>query len=164
MIKAVVASEDQRFFEHHGFDFRAIGQAARVNWRGYRKVGASTISQQTAKNVFLWPQRSWLRKGLEVYFTALIEIFWGKERILEVYLNVFETGRGIYGVEKASWQYYGHSSTSMVPEEAALLAACVPNPRHWTPLSPPPSVVRRRNWIVRQMQFLHLPDIKKAND
>ena len=126
---AVIASEDWRFFEHNGFDWPAIEQAYRSNSRGGRVRGASTISQQTAKNVFLWPSRSWIRKGLEAYFTVLIETLWSKERILEVYLNVVELGDGVYGVGSASQLYFHKPAAHLSSSEAALLAAVLPNPR-----------------------------------
>jgi len=155
---AVVAAEDQRFFEHHGFDFLAITSAFRHNQQGRHVMGASTISQQTAKNVFLWPDRSWARKGLEVWFTALIEILWPKRRILEVYLNVIETGPGIYGAEAAANQWFYRPARSLNREQAALLAACLPNPRKWTPATPPRNVLRRQAWILRQIpQLARLP-------
>ena len=149
---SVVISEDQEYFDHHGFDFDAIESALKNNGRKHHRiVGASTISQQTAKNVFLWPDRSWLRKGLEVYFTLLIELLWSKQRILEVYLNVIETGDGVYGVEAASQRYFHRSSRSVGAEQAALLAGTLPNPRKWAPPHSPLHVFRRQNWILRQM-------------
>jgi monofunctional biosynthetic peptidoglycan transglycosylase len=150
---AVVASEDNRFTEHHGFDFEAIQKAQdyNVKKKGKRIRGASTISQQTAKNVFLWPQRSWIRKGLEVYFTFLIELTWSKKRILEVYLNVIETGNGIYGAEAASRIYYGKPASALRPSEAAMLAAILPNPRKWNPLRPTSYLLSRQQWILWNM-------------
>jgi monofunctional glycosyltransferase len=152
--EAVVASEDQRFFEHHGFDWDAIGSAFTSNGRGRRKLGASTISQQTAKNLFLWPDRTWLRKGLEAYFTVLIETLWPKRRILEVYLNIIETGDGIYGAEAASRRYYQRPAADMAASQAALLAASLPNPRAWSPARPTGYLLRRQTWILRQMDHL----------
>ena len=151
---AVMAAEDQRFLEHSGFDFGAIEKALKNNDSKRRKniKGASTISQQTAKNVFLWPGRSWLRKGLEVYFTALIELCWGKERIMEVYLNVIETGKGIYGAEATSKTFFHKSAIKMSKEEAALVAAVLPNPRKFSLAHPSPYVIKRKLWIMRQMQ------------
>lgn len=150
---AVVASEDNRFTEHHGFDFEAIQKAQdyNVKKKGKRIRGASTISQQTAKNVFLWPQRSWIRKGLEVYFTFLIELTWSKKRILEVYLNVIETGNGIYGAEAASRIYYGKPASALRPSEDAMLAAILPNPRKWNPLRPTSYLLSRQQWILWNM-------------
>jgi monofunctional glycosyltransferase len=150
---AVVASEDNRFLEHHGFDFQAIEKAKDYNEKkkGKRMRGASTISQQTAKNVFLWSQRSWIRKGLEVYFTVLIEFVWSKKRIMEVYLNVIETGKGIYGVEKASQIYFSKPALKISPGEAALVAAVLPNPLKWNPSRPTPYLLSRQQWILWNM-------------
>jgi monofunctional glycosyltransferase len=157
---AVIASEDQKFGEHFGFDFEAIQKARDYNEKkkGKKVKGASTISQQTAKNVFLWPDRSWIRKGFEVYFTFLIEIFWSKERILEVYLNVIEMGDGIYGAEKAAQVYFGKSAGKLTRKEAALIAACLPNPRRWRPDAPTPYITRKKNWIIRQIRMMEEPD------
>ena len=153
---AVGVAEDQRFYDHYGFDFEAIQNALRRNERARargrtRVVGASTISQQTAKNVFLWPARSWARKGLEVYFTVLIETLWPKRRILEVYLNVAEMGEGIYGAQAASRHYFGRDARRLTRGQAALLASILPKPRSWSPLHPPRRVVRRQAWILRQL-------------
>jgi monofunctional glycosyltransferase len=150
---AVVASEDNRFLEHRGFDFQAIEKAKDYNEKkkGKRMRGASTISQQTAKNVFLWPQRSWIRKGLEAYFTFLIELVWSKKRIMEVYLNVIETGKGIYGVEKASQIYFNKRALKISPGEAALVAAILPNPLKWSPSRPTPYLLSRQQWILWNM-------------
>lgn len=126
--RAVIASEDNLFFEHGGFDWKAVEKALDDHKRGKRLRGASTISQQTAKNVFLFPGRNWFRKGMEAYFTVLIEKIWGKHRILEVYLNVAEMGKGIYGVEAASMAYWGHHASKLSRREACLIAACLPNP------------------------------------
>jgi monofunctional biosynthetic peptidoglycan transglycosylase len=151
MALAVVASEDQKFFEHHGFDLNAIKVAAINNISDDSIKGASTITQQVAKNVFLWPERSWLRKGAEAYFTVLIETFWSKKRILEVYLNVIEMGNGIYGSEMASRIYFGKPSSKLTKDEAALLAAILPSPRRMSPLNPSSYVNKRRQWIREQM-------------
>lgn len=150
---AVITSEDQKFEDHFGFDVEAIEKAARYNERhhGKKVKGASTISQQTAKNVFLWPQRSWLRKGLEVYFTLLIEVFWSKERIMEVYLNVIEMGPGIYGAEAAAHYYFHKPAKKLSRNESALIAAILPNPVRWSAAKPSPYIVRKKNWIVRRM-------------
>ena len=148
---AVICSEDQNFLEHHGFDFDAIEKALKHNEKNKRKWGASTISQQTAKNVFLWQGRSWLRKGFEVYFTALIELFWSKERIMQVYLNVIEMGKGIYGAEAASKIYFHKSAKNLSARESALIAAVLPNPRKWSPAKPTPYVLRRHIFIIQQM-------------
>lgn len=150
---AVVASEDNLFLEHSGFDMAAIEKAMDYNERkrGKRVRGGSTISQQTAKNVFLWPQRSWLRKGLEAYFTVLIEFVWGKERIMEVYLNVIEMGKGIYGAEAAAQKYFGKPAEKLTRGEAALIAAILPNPQRWNPSSPTPYLLGRQQWILWNM-------------
>lgn len=151
---AVIASEDQNFPNHNGFDFKAIEKAMEENKKGRRVRGASTISQQTAKNVFLWPQRSWFRKGLEVYFTFWIELLWSKERILEVYLNSIEMGKGIYGAEAAAQAWFGKSAASLSAYEAAAIAAILPNPRKYR-ASPATSYIQgRQAWIVRQMRNL----------
>ena len=150
---AVVSSEDNLFMAHSGFDFESIEKAKEFNAKkqGKKVRGASTISQQTAKNVFLWPQRSWVRKGLEVYFTVLIEFVWGKKRILEVYLNVIETGKGIYGAEAASQVFFGKPSSKISRGEAALIAAVLPNPLKWSPSSPTPYIRGRQQWILWNM-------------
>jgi len=150
---AVVASEDNRFLEHSGFDFKAIEKAKEYNTRkkGKKIRGASTISQQTAKNVFLWPQRSWIRKGLEVYFTFLIELIWSKKRLMEVYLNVIETGKGIYGAEMASRTYFSKSAENLSQGQAALIAAILPNPLKWNPSRPTPYLLSRQQWILWNM-------------
>lgn len=151
---AVIASEDQNFPTHNGFDYEAIQKAMEENKKGKRVRGASTISQQTAKNVFLWPQRSWFRKGLEVYFTFLIELFWSKERILEVYLNSIEMGKGIYGAEAASQAWFGKSAANLTAYEAAAIAAILPNPRQYRANPASSFIQRRQSWIVRQMRNL----------
>ena len=152
---AAVAGEDNRFTEHFGFDFDAIQKARKYNERHKSKVrGASTISQQTAKNVFLWPQRSWIRKGLEVYFTVLIELFWSKERIMEVYLNVIEMGNGIYGIEAASRQYFNKPANQLTRAQSALIVAVFPNPRRWNPAHPSPYIYGRQGkilWLMRKL-------------
>lgn len=151
---AVVASEDQLFPHHNGFDFKAMYGAFRHNLKGKHIKGASTISQQVAKNVFLWQGRSYLRKVLEVYFTFLIELIWGKERILEVYLNVAETGKMTFGVEAASLLFYGHGAKSLSRTEAARIAAVLPSPNRFSIANPSNYVKRRTNFIVRQMRGL----------
>lgn len=152
---AVMASEDQVFPQHGGFDWKSIDKARKHNDKKPAKVrGASTISQQTAKNVFLWQGRSWVRKGLEVYFTKMIEWIWGKERILEMYLNVIEMGKGIYGAEAAAQAYFDKPAARLTRREAALIAACLPNPKKYTvkPLSH--YVSKRSGWVQRQMNYL----------
>jgi len=150
---AVMASEDQRFEDHFGFDLEAIKKAEAYNDRhkGKKVHGASTISQQTAKNVFLFPARSWVRKGFEVYFTFLIEVFWSKRRIMEVYLNVIETGNGIYGAEAAAMEYFHKSSGKLSIREAALIAAVLPNPRKWSPAKPTAYINRKSQRIIHFM-------------
>jgi monofunctional biosynthetic peptidoglycan transglycosylase len=148
---AVVASEDQNFLTHNGFDFQAIEKAIEHNKKSKRIRGASTISQQVAKNVFLWQGRSWVRKGLEVYFTFLIELFWSKERIMEVYLNSIEMGNGVYGAEAASKYWYGKSAKKLTQREAAGIAAILPNPRKFRARNSSPYIERRKDHIVRQM-------------
>ena len=154
MALAVVASEDQAFPTHWGFDFDEIQDAIKENQTRERPRGASTISQQVAKNVFLWNGRSYIRKGLEVYFTVLIELIWGKKRILEVYLNVAETGPMTFGVEAASLRYYGHSAVTLTRNEAARIAAVLPNPRLLSIKKPSNYVQRRTAQIARQMRYL----------
>jgi len=151
---AVVASEDQQFPTHWGFDFEGIQEAIRENQHRKRPRGASTISQQVAKNVFLWNGRSYIRKGLEVYFTVLIELIWGKKRILEVYLNVAETGPMTFGVEAASQRFYRHPANSLTRDEAARIAAVLPNPRLFSIKNPSSYIQRRTRWISRQMRRL----------
>lgn len=151
---AVIAAEDQRFAWHAGFDIDSIRQAMEENERGGRLRGASTISQQVAKNLFLWPGRSYLRKGLEAWFTVLIELIWPKKRILEVYLNVAEFGRGVYGVEAAAQTYFGRSAAKLTRHEAALLAAVLPNPKRMRVDRPSRYVISRQQWILDQMQGL----------
>lgn len=150
---AVVCSEDQNFLEHRGFDFGAIEKAIDFNKSHQRKRGASTISQQTAKNVFLWPGRSWLRKGLEVYFTFLIECCWSKQRIMEVYLNIIEMGEGVYGSEMAAQIFFNKSAKSLLNSEAALLAATLPNPRKLSATHPSQYLRSRQQWILEQMNL-----------
>lgn len=161
--RAVIASEDQNFLNHHGFDFEAIKKAMENNQKGRRIKGASTISQQTAKNVFLWPQRSWLRKGLEAYFTFLIELVWSKERIMEVYLNSIEMGNGIYGAEAASNRWFKKSANRLSQQEAAAIAAILPNPRVYRANPASAYIQNRKNWIVRQMGYLGPIDYDKKD-
>ncbi len=151
MPRAVVASEDGRFYEHHGFDFKEIQNAIDEGKAGKRQRGASTISQQTAKNMFLWPGHSWVRKGLEAYFTVLIELFWSKERIMEVYLNSIEMGAGIYGVEAASQHYFGCTAKELSKPRAALIALCLPSPLKRDPAHPSSYMRRRQRTIMRYM-------------
>ncbi|MEJ7695044.1 monofunctional biosynthetic peptidoglycan transglycosylase [Daejeonella sp.] len=152
--KAAIAGEDVNFLKHRGFDFKAMENAFEKNQKSKKVIGGSTISQQTAKNVFLWPGRSYVRKAFEVYFTGLIELLWSKERILEVYLNVIETGDGLYGAEAASRNYYHKSAVSMTKQQAALLVAVFPNPRRWSPAKPTSYIYRKQNLILRNMRRL----------
>jgi len=151
MIQAVVASEDNRFLEHWGIDVNAVQKAVDYNKRHRRKHGASTISQQVAKNVFLWPARTFIRKGMEVYFTILIEAVWSKKRIMVVYLNVMETGNGIYGVEAAAQRYFHKPAKKLTRGEAALIAAALPNPRGRNPAKPSSYLLRRQARILNLM-------------
>lgn len=161
---AVIAAEDQQFPFHYGFDFKSIREAVRHNERSRRIRGASTISQQVAKNLFLWPGRSYVRKGLEAWFTILIELTWPKERILEVYLNVAEFGRGIYGVEAAAQAYWHRPAKRLTRDQAALLAAVLPNPVRLRADAPSGYVLARRDWILRQMRGLGGPAYLDALD
>lgn len=159
MVNAVIASEDNLFMTHYGFSFNDIGKAIKHNKKGKRIRGGSTISQQTAKNVFLWPDRSYLRKGLEAYFTVLIELAWSKERIMEVYLNVIETGDGVYGVEAASQKFFNKSASKLTKSQAALIAASLPNPRKFKIGNPSGYMLRRQAKIkslmgkIKKVQF-----------
>ncbi len=152
--QAVYGSEDQKFLDHNGFDFESMEKAWENNKKGKRVKGASTITQQTVKNVFLWPSRSYLRKGLEAYFTVLVEFLWSKERIMEVYLNVIEMGDGIYGIEAAAQTYYKKPAAKLNRNQAAMIAAVLPNPRRWNPSRPTNYIVGRQAWILRQMNNL----------
>ena len=145
---AVIRAEDYKFYQHHGFDFEAIEKAIQYNKTHKKKKGASTISQQTAKNVFLWPSRSWVRKGLEAYFTVLIELFWSKDRILEVYLNVIELGRGVYGVEAASQKFFKKPASKLNKHQASLMAAVLPNPIKFRIDKPSRYVTNRQRKIM----------------
>ena len=153
---AVIASEDARFMEHNGFDYKAIEQAAIRNMKHPEKVkhGASTISQQTAKNVFLWPGRSWIRKGLEVYFTVLIEFMWSKERIMEVYLNSIEMGNGIYGASAVAEYHFNTTADQLSRQQCALIAVSLPNPRRMNSANPSSYMRRRQQRILREMRFV----------
>ena len=152
---AVMASEDQRFLLHHGFDYDAIEKAAKRNIEGgKRKLGASTISQQTAKNVFLWPGRSWVRKGFEVYFTALTELLWSKQRIMEVYLNSIEMGDGIYGADAVAEYHFGKKAEDLSRSDCALIAATLPNPRKFSSKNPGSYMRKRQRQILSNMRFI----------
>ena len=153
---AVMASEDARFLEHHGFDYKAIEQAAMRNMKHpeKRKLGASTISQQTAKNVFLWPGRSWVRKGFEVYFTTLIELMWTKQRIMEVYLNSIEMGDGIYGADAVAEHHFNTTADKLTKAQCALIAVSLPNPRRFNSARPSGYMLKRQARILREMRFV----------
>ena len=153
---AVMASEDAKFLDHHGFDYQAIEHAAKRNRQHpeKRKLGASTISQQTAKNVFLWPGRSWVRKGFEVYFTALIELMWPKERIMEVYLNSIEMGNGIYGAQAVAEEHFNTDAKDLTKAQCALIAATLPNPRKFSSKNPSAYMLKRQKRILREMKYV----------
>lgn len=155
--KAVIASEDQLFFTHKGFDYKAIEKAMKKNDKKGKVVrGGSTISQQTAKNIFLWQGRSWVRKGFETVYTFIIELIWGKEVILERYLNSIEMGRGVLGVEAASEYYFNKSSKDLTKSEAAWIATILPNPKKYDPKNPTVYLNKKHNWIMRQMNNVSL--------
>ncbi|MBQ7791055.1 MAG: monofunctional biosynthetic peptidoglycan transglycosylase [Rikenellaceae bacterium] len=154
LVCASIASEDNNFLGHRGFDIGAIYDAIDEHNRGKRQRGASTISQQTAKNVFLWSGKSWIRKGFEVYFTFLIEHLWGKERIMEIYLNVIEMGMGIYGAEAAAQHYFGRSAAKLTKRQAALLVSAYPAPRHRDPAHPTAFLNKRAAQIQRLMPLM----------
>ncbi|WP_295653484.1 monofunctional biosynthetic peptidoglycan transglycosylase [uncultured Mucilaginibacter sp.] len=154
MKRAAVAAEDQTFLENHGFDFKAMEKAIDKNQHSHKLVGGSTITQQTAKNVFLWPGRNIIRKAFEAWFTLLIDILWSKERIMEVYLNEIEMGDGIYGVEAASQAYFHKSAANLNSSQAALIAACWPNPRKWSPANPTDYIQHRKYLIMKNMRRL----------
>ncbi len=161
---AVIASEDQLYPDHNGFDWKSIKKAMAYNKKKPGRIrGGSTISQQVAKNVFLWQGRSWIRKGLEIYFTFMIELVWGKKRILDVYLNVIETGEGIFGIEAASRSYFNKPAKNLSKQEAAMIAACLPNPKRYKVKPASAWLMRRAGAIQRQMDNLHTdPDIQKV--
>jgi monofunctional biosynthetic peptidoglycan transglycosylase len=152
MIQAVIASEDNRFAEHFGIDVQAVQKAVDYNKKHRRKRGASTITQQVAKNVFLWPARTYIRKGFELYFTVMIEAIWSKKRIMVVYLNVMETGNGLYGVEAAAQKYFHKSAAKLTVSQAALIAASLPNPRFRNPGKPTDYMIRRQARIMNLMR------------
>jgi monofunctional biosynthetic peptidoglycan transglycosylase len=162
---AVITAEDQKFEDHLGFDLEAIEKAVKYNekHKGKKVKGASTISQQTAKNVFLWPGRSWIRKGLEVYFTFLIELCWSKERIMEVYLNVIEMGPGVYGAEAAANYYFHKPAAKLSRSESAAIAAILPNPLRWSASKPTRYIERKKSWILRHMKYIDLKEINQQD-
>lgn len=151
---AVIAAEDNRFVLHNGFDWEEIENARKEAEKGKKLRGASTISQQTAKNVFLWHGRSWVRKGLEAYFTALIELVWGKERIMEVYLNSIETGEGLYGIHAVAEANFGKRPSELTREECALIAATLPNPRRYSSKKPSKYIQKRKRAIMKNMNYI----------
>jgi len=151
---AAMASEDQKFPDHHGIDFTAIKDAVAEKSNGKRLRGGSTITQQTAKNIFLWQGRSWIRKGLEAYSSLLIELLWGKKRILEYYLHIAEMGPGIYGIDAAAKHYYKTSPSKLTASQAAAIISCLPNPKERNPLKSTPKMKRKQNWILGQMKIL----------
>ncbi|HEX6225304.1 MAG TPA: monofunctional biosynthetic peptidoglycan transglycosylase [Chryseolinea sp.] len=159
---AIIASEDQLFPDHNGFDVKSIEKVITQGSKNSGRLrGASTISQQVAKNVFLWQGRSWIRKGIEAYFTFMIEKIWGKKRILEIYLNVSEMGRGVFGIEAAAQKYFSKSARKLSRRESAMIAACLPNPKKYAVKPPSRYVSQRYPWILRQMNNLQGdPDIK----
>lgn len=154
--KAVIASEDQNFYHHNGFDFKAIEKAIAYNQKGEKIRGGSTISQQTAKNIFLWNGRSWLRKGLEVGYTFAIENLWNKDVILERYLNSIEMGQGVFGVEAASHYYFKKSAKDLTKSEAAWIAVVLPNPKKYDPKNPTPALRKKHRWVMKQMNTIKL--------
>ncbi len=154
LVNAVIASEDNNFRTHWGFDFEAIKKANELNKKGGKLRGASTISQQTAKNVFLWPDRTYIRKGFEVYFTVLLEVVWSKKRTMEIYLNVIEMGEGIYGAEQAAQTYFHKSAKNLNKREAAAIAAILPNPRKWHPDKPTGYIQHKTQKIMEAMDRL----------
>lgn len=161
MVNAVIASEDNLFMQHSGFSFDDIKKASKENKKGRRFRGGSTISQQTAKNVFLWPARSYFRKAMEAYFTVLIELLWSKERIMEVYLNVIEMGDGVYGIQAASIHYFNKDASKLTRSQAALVAVCLPSPRRFNPAKPSSYISRRKNAILSLMPKLERVDFHK---
>lgn len=162
---AVVCSEDQNYLKHYGFDWGAIEKAMKANEKGKKLRGGSTISQQTAKNVFLWPGRSYLRKGFEVYFTFLIEIFWNKKRIMEVYLNSIEMGNGVYGAEAAARHWFKKPASQLNKDESAAIASVLPNPLKYIANPPSSYISKRKSWIKQQMSFWgNQLDYDKYND
>lgn len=154
LVVAAITAEDQNFQDHWGFDFEAMERAYKSNKKGKKVRGGSTISQQTAKNAFLWPSRSYVRKAFEAYFTGLIELVWSKKRIMEVYLNIIEMGDGVYGAEMAAQKYFHKSAKKLTRGEAALIIACVPNPRKFNPARPSKYIRGRQEWILKYMNYM----------
>lgn len=161
VIKAAITSEDPKFLSHFGFDFENIQQAIQDRVEKDKKLrGGSTITQQTAKNLMLWPARSWLRKGLEVPITLTLELFWSKRRIMEVYLNIIEMGNGIYGIEAAAQHYFNKPAIALNTQQAALIVACFPNPRYWLPNKPSSFIRKKQRTIIRWMRYV--PDVPNS--
>jgi monofunctional glycosyltransferase len=154
VLLSAIASEDHRFLNHHGFDTKGIKKAWEENKKRRKPRGASTISQQTAKNVFLWQGGGWFRKALEAYFTGMIELCWGKKRILEVYLNVAEMGKAVYGIEAAAQTYFHKTAYQLTVNESAMILACLPNPKRYTVQPPSSYIIKRYPWIVNRMKDL----------
>jgi monofunctional biosynthetic peptidoglycan transglycosylase len=154
MKRAAVAAEDQKFLDHYGFDFKAMERAIDKNEHSHKLIGGSTISQQTAKNVFLWPGRSYVRKAIEAYFTLLIELFWNKKRIMEIYLNEIEMGDGIYGIQAASQAYFHKDASALTKQQAAAIASIFPDPLKWSPTNPSNYVAHRQYLIMKNMRRL----------
>ena len=161
---AVIAGEDQNFNKHNGFDFAQINKAIVEKGKKKRLRGASTISQQTAKNVFLWPSRNWVRKGLEVYFTVLIEVLWSKERIMEVYLNTIEMGDGVYGAEAVAREHFNKSAMKLTRNQCAMIAVSLPNPIIYDSSKPTQYMYKRQTWILKQMKNLGSWKPSKVDD
>lgn len=161
LVRAVIAGEDQKFFIHKGFDWQAIQTALVYNQKSKRRIGASTITMQTARNVFLWQGRNWLRKGFEAYFSILIEWIWSKDRILEVYLNVIEWGDGVFGLENASNYYFKRSAKRLSPVESAAMVSILPNPRKWSIDQPSKTVSNRQSKILKAMDEVSLPELRR---
>lgn len=161
---AVICSEDQTFLNHSGFDRKAIEKALENNEKGKKIRGGSTISQQTAKNAFLWPKRTWFRKGLEAYFTLLIETLWSKERILEVYLNSIEMGNGVFGAEAASQYWFNKHAKNLSSHNAAAIAAILPSPQRYSANPPGIYVAKQTEWILRQMRYYGPFNLRKSNN
>ena len=162
LLKSIIAAEDARFFDHGGIDWKDVEAAQKYNekHKGEKVRGASTITMQCARNVFLWQGRNYLRKGLETWFTYLIEFLWGKKRILEVYINMIEWGDGIYGVEAAAQEYFSVSARELTPRQAALLAAVLPNPRRWSPAEPTPYITKRATTITKGARVVRITPLK----
>lgn len=163
LIRAVLAAEDQRFLSHHGFDFIELQEALREMGSSGRVRGASTISMQVARTVYLWPSRTWMRKLLEAYYTLLLELTWPKKRIMEVYLNTVDWGEGTVGADSASWRYFRRNPRELTPSESAMLAAVLPNPHLWSPANPTDYLRERQRKILKEMQKISISPILRRN-